>query len=300
MRVFVTGATGFVGSAIVQELLDAGHQVLGLARSEASAAQLKAVGADVHYGSLTDLDSLKQGVDAADAVIHTAFIHDFSKFAENCETDRGVIEAMGDVLQGTSKPLIITSGTGILSLGRLVLETDLANAETTQTPRKASEEAAAAAAARGVKVSVVRLPPSVHDANDHGFVPLLINLAREKGLAAYVDDGSNRWPAVHRLDAALLYRLILEKNAPPAIYHAVGEEGIPFRDITAIIGKHLDIPVVSKTGQEAADYFGWFLYFASLNTPASSEWTRSVLGWEPTHRGLLQDVDSETYFHTGL
>jgi nucleoside-diphosphate-sugar epimerase len=299
MRVFVTGATGFVGSAIVQELLKAGHEVLGLARSEASAAQLKAVGADVHYGSIYKLDSIRRGVEKADAVIHTAFNHDFSKFAENCETDRGVIEAIGDVLEGTVKPLIITSGTGILSLDHPVLETDMINAENTKTPRRASEEAAAAVAVRGVKVSVVRLPPSVHDAYDHGFVPLLINLAREKGEAACVGEGKNRWPAVHRLDAAILYRLILEHNGPSATYHAVAEQGIPFREIATIIGKRLNLPVVSKSEREAADYFGWFTHFASLDTPASSEWTRSVLGWEPTHRGLLQDVDSEAYFPAG-
>jgi nucleoside-diphosphate-sugar epimerase len=296
MRVFVTGASGFVGSAIVQELMNAGHQVLGLARSDASAAKLKTMGTEVHYGSLTDLNSLKRGAEAADAVIHTAFIHDFSKFAENCETDRGVIEAIGEALEGTSKPFIVTSGTGLLSLGRMALETDLATAENTKTPRKASEEAAAAVAARGVKVSVVRLPPSVHDANDHGFVPMLISLARDKGTAAYVGDGSNRWPAVHRLDAAKLYRLIIEKNVTPATYHAVAEEGIPFIEIATIIGKNLNVPVESKTEQEAANYFDWFLHFASLNTPASSEWTRSVLGWEPDQRGLLEDVDSDAYF----
>lgn len=299
MRVFVTGATGFVGSAIVQELLSAGHKVLGLARSDESAAQLKAVGAEVHRGSIYELDSIKLGAEAADAVIHTAFNHDFSKFAENCETDRAVIEAMGDGLEGTCKPLIITSGTGLLSLGRAVLEKDIANAETTKTPRKASEEAAAAVAARGLNVSVVRLPPSVHDADDHGFVPLLINLAREKGEAAYVSDGDNRWPAVHRLDAAQLYRLILENNLPSATYHAVGEEGIAFREIATLIGKNLNVPVKSKIEQEAADYFGWFLHFASLNTPASSEWTRNTLGWHPVHRGLLADLDSEAYFPTG-
>ncbi len=296
MRVFVTGATGFVGSAIVQELLKAGHEVSGLARSETSAEQLKAVGADVHYGSIYELDSIRRGVGAADAVIHTAFNHDFSKFAENCETDRGVIEAMGEALNGTNKPLIITSGTGILSLGHPVLETDGINAENTKSPRKATEEAAAAIAARGVNVSVVRLPPSVHDANDHGFVPLLINLAREKGEAAYVSDGNNRWPAVHRLDAALLYRRILEKNLPPATYHAVGEEGIAFREIATLIGKNLNVPVKNKIEQEAADYFGWFLHFASLNTPASSDWTRNNLGWQPAHRGLLADLNSEAYF----
>ncbi len=296
MRVFVTGATGFVGSAIVQELMNAGHQVLGLARSEASAAQLKAVGAEVHHGELTDLESLKHGAQAADAVIHTAFIHDFSKFVENCETDRAAIEAMGSVLEGTDKPLIITSGTGLISLGRPALETDLATTENTKTPRKASEEAAAAVAARGIKVSVVRLPPSVHDVNDHGFVPMLINLAREKGVAAYVGDGKNQWPAVHRLDAAFLYRLVLEKNGIPATYHAVAEEGISFREITDIIGKQLNVPVESRFGQEAVDYFGWFLHFASLDTPASSEWTRNTLGWQPTNKGLLQDVDSDAYF----
>ncbi|MCC8409294.1 SDR family oxidoreductase [Mucilaginibacter sp. UR6-1] len=296
MRVFVTGASGFVGSAVVNQLISAGHQVLGLARSNSSAEKLIAAGAEVHIGDLDDLESLKSGALRADGVIHTAFIHDFSKFEESCATDRRVIEAIGDVLAGTGKPFIITSGIGLLSLGRLITEDDKATPETSNHPRRASEEAAEAIAARGVNVSLVRLPPSVHDAGDHGFIPILINLAREKGEAVYIGDGQNRWPAVHRLDAAKLFRLALEKNAPWAIYHAIGDEGIPFVDITAVIGKNLNLPVVSKAKDEAAAHFGWFAYFASLNSPASSEQTRKALNWEPTHRGLIDDLDSDAYF----
>ncbi|MXV50867.1 NAD-dependent epimerase/dehydratase family protein [Pedobacter sp. HMF7647] len=294
MRIFVTGATGFVGSAIVKELLDAGHKVLSLARSASSADQLIAIGAEVHRGSLDDLESLKRGAELADGVIHTAFIHDFSKFGENCETDRGAIEAMGSILAGTDKPLIITSGTGLFNLGRLVTEDDQITVGSA-SPRKASEEAAAVVAAQGVKISIVRLPPSVHDAGDYGFVPLLIALAREKSMSAYIGDGDNRWPAVHRLDAARLFRLALEKNVP-SIYHAVGEEGLLFREIAEVIGKNLALPVVSKSGEDAAEYFGWFQHFASLNSPASSEQTRKALNWQPTHRGLIADLDSEAYF----
>ncbi|MFD0795365.1 SDR family oxidoreductase [Mucilaginibacter litoreus] len=296
MHVFVTGASGFVGSAVVQELINAGHSVLGLARSDASADRLIAAGAGVHRGSLDDLESLKAGAAAADGVIHTGFIHDFSKFQENCETDRRAIEAMGSVLIGTTKPLVITSATGLFNLGRIVTESDKATPETSFNPRRASEEAADAVAGQDVNVSVVRLPPSVHDAGDHGFVPMLINLAREKGAAAYIGEGLNRWPAVHRLDAANLYRLALDKNEKKAVYHAIGDPGIPFREITDLIGKNLNLPVVSKAGEDAAQHFGWFLHFASMDSPASSEQTRNVLNWAPTHKGLIADLDSEAYF----
>lgn len=296
MRVFVTGATGFVGSAVVRELLDAGHQVLGLSRSDAGAASLAAAGADVHRGSLDDHASLRAGAAKADGVIHTGFNHDFSKFKENCEADRHVIAALADELVGSDRPLLVTSGTGLLQLGRPSTENDMSNVGSSVIPRVASEEATAAAVERGVRASLVRLPPSVHGVGDHGFVPLLINLARQKGVATYVGDGENRWPAVHRLDAARLYRLALEHGAAAPRYHAVAEEGIAFRNIAEIIGRRLNVPVVSKTGDEVADHFGWFAHFAGMDSPSSSLQTANLLGWKPTQPGLLADLDQDAYF----
>jgi nucleoside-diphosphate-sugar epimerase len=297
MRVFVTGATGFVGSAVVHELIAAGHKVLGLARSDASAKLLSATGAEVHMGDIEDLDSLRSGAAMADGVIHTAFNHDFSKFQANCETDRRVITAMADVLAGTDRPLIITSGTGLLAgSGRVATEDALPPAASSAMPRVASEEAAAAAIERGVRALVVRLPPSVHGNGDHGFIPALIGIARQKGVAAYVGEGLNRWPAVHRLDAAKLYRLALEKGTGTGRYHAVDEQGIPMRDIAKIIGKHLNIPVVSKSAQEAAEHFGWMAHFAAFDNPSSSALTSQWLGWEPTQPGLIADLDRPQYF----
>ncbi len=294
MRVFLTGASGFVGSAVVPELLKAGHQVIGLARSDASAKSLAAQGVHVQRGDVTDLESLRSGVAASDGVIHCAFIHDFTKFAENCEIDRRAIEAMGAALEGSDRPFLVTSGTALPNPGRLATEDDRAPASS-PIPRVATEQAADAIAARGVRVAVVRLP-QVHGKGDHAFNPMLINLAREKGVAAYVGDGSNRWPAVHRLDAGLLYRLALEKATRGARYHCVAEEGIPLREITEMIGKHLRVPVVSKSPAEAAAHFGWFAHFAQMNNPTSSRLTQERLGWRPTQPGLLWDLDQDYYY----
>ena len=297
MRIFVTGSTGFVGSAVVSDLIAGGHQVLGLARSDAAAKQLASAGAHVHRGDLEDVESLRKGAADSDGVIHTGFNHDFSKFKENCENDRRAIEALGSVLAGSARPLVITSGIGLLPSAQVAGEETMP-VSPNANPRIASEEAARAMADRGVYVSVVRLAPSVHGDGDHGFVPILINMAREKGLSAYINDGANRWPAVHRLDAAHLFRLAVEKAAKKAYYHGVAEEGVRFREIAEVIGRRLNIPVVGKKPAEAASHFAWFAHFAAMNVRASSRETQEVLGWRPTQPGLIADIDSPRYFNS--
>jgi nucleoside-diphosphate-sugar epimerase len=294
MRVFVTGATGFIGFAIVQELIHAGHQVLGLARSDAGAKSLIAVGAQVHRGDLEDLDSLRGGAAASDGVIHTAFNHDFSRFAENCETDRRAIEALGSALEGSGRQLLVTSGLATVAEGRTPTEVDAPLPPSSAYPR-ASEATAEALLERGVRVSVVRLP-QVHNTTKQGLVTYAIAVAREKGVSAYVGDGLNRWAAVHVLDTARLYRLALEKQEAGARYHAVAEEGVPVRDIAEAIGRGLKVPVVTKSAEEAAAHFGWIGMFVGRDLIGSSEQTQRRLGWRPTGPGLITDLDQAYYF----
>lgn len=292
MRVFVTGATGFIGSAVVKELVAAGHQVIGVYRSDDKAPALAAAGAEVYRGSIDDPESLQDGAARSDGIIHLAFNHDFSKFAANCETDRRVIEALGSALAGSDRPLIVTSGTAIAKVAPGALAKEDAPAITSnEFPRAASEEATAAAAAtHGVSASVVRLP-QVHDPERQGLISPWIAIAREKGVLAYIGEGRNRWPAAHISDVARLYRLAIEKSEPGAIYNAVGEEGVPARDIAETIGRRLKLPVKSITPEEAGDYFGWLAHLAARDMPASSELTQKKLGWRPTGPGLIADLE---------
>jgi nucleoside-diphosphate-sugar epimerase len=288
MRVFVTGATGFIGSALVPELVGAGHQVLGLTRSDEGAKALIVAGAQAHRGELTDLESLRSGAAATDAVIHLGFIHDFSKFKENCEIDRRAIEAMGDVLAGSDRPLIVTSGLGLLVQGRAATEDDAPPPVSDRYPR-ASEQAAAVLEKRGVRAMVVRLP-QVHDTVKQGLVSYAIQIARQKGVSAYIGDGRNRWAAAHRFDAAHLYRLALEKGQAGARFHAVAEQGVPAREIAEAIGRGLSVPVISLSPEQAAGHFGWLAMFAGLDITGSSAQTRRELGWNPTGPTLLTDL----------
>lgn len=289
MRVFVTGATGFIGSAIVAELLRNGHQVLGLTRSDAGAQALADTGAEAHRGNLEDLDSLRRGAARSDGVIHCAFDHDFSNFAANCEKDSRAITALGAALAGSDRPLLVTSGVGMGIPGPgLPAAEDVFNPEH-PNPRKASELAASAVAADGVNVSVVRLP-QVHDTTRHGLIAYAIAAAREKGVSAFVGDGSNRFSAAHVLDVARLYRLAIEKAEPGARYHAVAEEGVAFREIAAVIGRGLDVPLASLSPEDAAAHFGWLGMFAGLDLAASSAQTRAKLDWTPVGPGLLDDL----------
>jgi nucleoside-diphosphate-sugar epimerase len=296
MKIFVTGATGFIGSAVVKELIGAGHQVLGLARSEAGAKSLTAAGAQVHRGDIEDLECLRTGAAAADGAIHTAFIHNFSKFKENCEIDRCAIEALGAALAGSDRPLIVTSGLALLANGRLATEDDLPVPASDSYPR-ASEAAAASLEERGVRVSVVRLP-QVHDPEKQGLITYTVALAREKGVSAYIGDGMNRWAAVHRLDAARLYRLVLENGSAGVRYHAIAEEGVPTRNIAEAIGRRLKVPVASKSPEEAAEHFGWLSAFVGLTLAASSAKTQAQLGWHPTGPGLIADLEQINYLET--
>ncbi len=320
MRVFVTGATGFIGMAVTRELLAAGHRVIGLTRSDDGARSLSDAGATPHRGSLEDLESLRSGAASADGVIHLAFIHEFTDVRLSTRlgvmarglagkgvvssfmgvmigTDAAAIETLGSALAGTGKPFVVTVGTMGLSMGRPSSETDKPDAESPGAARSIpSEKAALALAAQGVRTSVVRLPPSVHGDGDHGFIPRLAGIARKKGVSAYVGDGSNRWPAVHRLDAARLYRIALETGSAGGIYHGVADEGVPFRAIAETIGRHLNVPVMSRSPDEAARHFGWLAPFVAADNPVTSEMTRQQLDWQPIETGLMQDIGRAAYF----
>jgi len=294
MRVFVTGATGFIGTAIVEELISAGHQVLGLARSDRSAQKLIEAGAEVHRGDLEDVESLRSGTAQSDGVIHAGFIHDFSRFNEVCEVDKLAIETIGEALAGSNRPLIVTSGTALVSPGRLATE-DIIPPFNPAWPR-ASEQTADAVAALGVRAAAIRLSPSVHgDEDKHGFIPILINVAREKGFSAYVGEGLNRWNAVHRLDAAHLFRLALENAASGARFHGSAEEAITVKAIAEAIGKQLNVPVASISAEAASEHFGWFAHMAAIDCPASSKLTQERLNWHPTHPTLLTDIENGVY-----
>src|SRR5580692_2687355 len=294
MKIFVTGATGFIGSTIVRELIDAGHRVLGLSRSDIGAQTLIAAGAQVHRGDLKDLESLRRGAAMSDGVIHTGFIHDFSNFAENCEIDKRAIEALGPALEGSDRPLLVTSGLATVAEGRTPTEEDAPRLPSPAYPR-ASEATAETLLERGVRVSVVRLP-QVHNTIKQGLVTYAIAVAREKGVSAYVGDGLNRWAAVHVLDAVRLYRLALEKQEAGARYHAVAEEGVPVREIADAIGRGLKVSVVSKSPAEEAAHFGWLGMFVGRDLCASSVRTQERLGWRPTGPGLIADLDGVNYF----
>jgi nucleoside-diphosphate-sugar epimerase len=297
MRVFVTGATGFVGSVVVRELVSGGHQVTGLARSDKAAAAVAAAGAEVFRGSLEDTGGLREAAGRADGVIHTGYIHDFSPAgnpAAAAAVDGQAIVALGEALTGSGKPLVVAAVLPAAEPGQVATE-DLRAPENPHHPR-VTERAAVALAGRGVRVSVVRLPPSVHGEGDYAFVPALIGIARAKGVSGYIGDGANVWPAVHRLDAARLFRLALQEAPAGTLLHAVGDPGVPFLEIAETIGRHLDVPAKSVTPEEAPGHFGGFAAFAAFNLPASSARTQERFGWRPAEPGLIADLDQGHYF----
>ena len=306
MRVFVTGASGWIGSAVVPELIGAGHQVTGLARSDASAAALDAAGAQVHRGTLDDLDGLRAAAAASDGVIHLAFKHDIAfsgGFQDAADADRRAVETFGEALAGSGRPFVIASGTLGLALGRVATERDghgpdpaLAALGAGPRTRLATAELVLSLASRDVRSSVLRLPPTVHGEGDNGFMAALVGIARDKGVSGYIGDGSNRWPAVHRLDAAHLFRLALEGAPAGSTLHAIADEGVPIRDVAEVIGRHLDLPVVSISPEDAGEHFAWLAGFLGADSPASSTLTRELLGWHPTHPGLIDDLDKGHYF----
>jgi nucleoside-diphosphate-sugar epimerase len=307
MRVFVTGASGWIGSAVVPELIGAGHEVVGLARSDDSAAALTAAGADVQRGTLDDLDGLRSAAAASDGVIHLAFKHDLAftgNMAGAAEADRSAIETLGEALAGSHRPFLIASGFLGLAPGRVATERDMpelspADASSTGGPatRAANAQMTLSFASRGVRSSVVRLPPTVHGDGDNGFIAFVVGIARDKGVSGYIGDGANRWPGVHRFDAASLFRLGLERAPAGSVLHAVADEGVPTRDIAEVIGRHLDLPVVSIPHEQAGEHFGFMAAFLGIDSPASSALTRQLLGWEPTHLGLIEDLEQGHYFH---
>jgi nucleoside-diphosphate-sugar epimerase len=306
MRVFVTGASGWIGSAVVPELIGAGHQVTGLARSDASAAALTAAGAQVHRGTLDDLDSLRSAAAASDGVIHLAFKHDIAftgDFQGAADADRRAVETFGEALAGSDRPFVIASGTLGLAPGRVATERDghgsdpaLAGLGLGPQTRLATAEVTLSLASRGVRSSVVRLPPTVHGEGDNGFMPTIVGIARDKGVSGYIGDGANRWPAVHRLDAAHLFRLALENAPAGSTLHAIADEGVPIRDIAEVIGRHLDLPVVAISPEGAGEHFTWLAGFLAADSPASSTVAQELLGWHPTQPGLIDDLDKGHYF----
>jgi nucleoside-diphosphate-sugar epimerase len=296
MRVFVTGASGWIGSAVVPELLAAGHQVVGLARSDDAASAVAAAGAEVRRGSLDDLDSVRAGAEDSDGVVHLAFKHDFSDYAGAGRTERAAVETIGKTLEGSDRPFLFASGVALLAPGRVVTERDATPMIGPDSPRGGGEELALGYAERGVRSVGLRFAPTVHGDGDHGFVSTLVGVARERGASGYVGDGSNRWPAVHRLDAARLVRLALDASPAGSVVHAVAEEGVPARAIAEAIGRGLDVPVVSVAPDAAAEHYGWIGAFFAVDMPASSVLTQERLDWTPTHPGLIEDLEAGHYF----
>ncbi len=306
MRVFVTGASGWIGSAVVPELIGAGHEVVGLARSDASAAALTAAGAQVQRGTIDDLDILRSAAETSDGVIHLAFKHDIAfsgGFESAAEADRLAVDAFGEALAGSGRPFVIASGTLMVSLGRVATERDgrdpssAAHLSGGPQTRATTALATLSLADRGVRSCVLRLPPTVHGDGDNGFMATLVGITSDKGVSGYIGDGSNRWPAVHRFDAAHLFRLAVEQAPAGSVLHAVADEGVPIRDVAEVIGRHLDVPVASIPPEQAAEHFTWLARFIGADSPASSALTRELLGWRPAGPGLLEDLEKGHYFN---